>query len=94
LREVFGGTKNLSLRGRHVFWPAGDHENGLFSTHWSLDVGIGLGTKGLDLAACTNKMARSCYNPGESIIILPRSKHKKQPKFVKQGLDLMQDLMQ
>lgn len=52
LREVFRGGKNLALRTGHVLFATSNHEDGFFTSHWCLDVGVGLRSKGLDLAAC------------------------------------------
>ena len=55
LRKMLGGAKYFSLCGWHVFWSACDYKDGLFSSHWCLDVGVGFCTQGLNLATYTTQ---------------------------------------
>jgi len=55
LREVFRGGKNLTLRTGHVLLATGDDEDGFFTAHWRLDVGVRLCSESFDLATCNQK---------------------------------------
>lgn len=59
LREVFRGGKNLTLRTSHVFLATSDDEDGFFTTHRRLDVGVRLRSKSFDLAACNQKKKKT-----------------------------------
>ena len=50
LREVVGGGENLAFGQRDVLLPPRYHEHRLLAADRSLDVGVGLGAEGLDLA--------------------------------------------
>lgn len=52
LRKVNRCCNDLPFGFSNMIWAATDGEDWLFSTHWRLDVCIGLGTKSFDLAAC------------------------------------------
>lgn len=49
---MFGRREDLPLSHGHVFFAPRHHKNGLLSPHRCLNVGVGLGSEGLDLAAC------------------------------------------
>lgn len=51
LREMLGGRQDLTLGLGDVLLPAGHDEHGLLAAHRRLDVRVGLGAQGLDLAA-------------------------------------------
>ena len=50
LREVVGGGENLAFGQRDVLLPPRYYEHRLLAADRSLDVGVGLGAQGLDLA--------------------------------------------
>ena len=51
--EVLGGRHDLPLGHLHVLAAARHDEHWLLPAHRGLDVGVGLGTQGLDLTAWT-----------------------------------------
>ena len=48
---MIGGELDLALGRDHVLAAPGDHELGLLAAYRRLDVGVGFGAEGLDLAA-------------------------------------------
>lgn len=52
---MLSGREDLPLRHGHVLFAAGHDEDGLLSPHWRLNVGVCLGSKGLDLTAWRDK---------------------------------------
>lgn len=49
--EVFGCRQDLSLGHRHIFFASCHHKDWLLSSYWCFNVGVGLGSEGLYLAA-------------------------------------------
>lgn len=44
--------EDLPLCHGHIFFSPSHNKDGLLSPHWCLNVGVGLGSKCLDLTAC------------------------------------------
>lgn len=52
---MFGGRQDLPLGHRHIFFASCHHKDRLLSPYWRLDVGVGLGSESLYLAAYSEK---------------------------------------
>lgn len=64
--EVFGCRQDLPLGHGHIFFASCHHKDWLLPPYWCFNVGIGLGSEGLDLAAYvrTGKKRRRIKSEG------------------------------
>lgn len=59
---MLGRRQDLSLSHGHVFFAPCHNKDRLLSPHWCLNVGVGLGSKCLDLTACQGQERSEAKN--------------------------------
>lgn len=75
LREVFCSGKNLALRTGHVLLATSDDEDGFFTAHRRLDIGVRLRSEGFDLAACNQTKKETLIISHEYFRFCSKIKH-------------------